>query len=357
VYIAHCVLHDFSFHRSWRRHALFQKYFKAESPGYFEALRPLEERLADHYRLPFVSTCAAFHTMLGGVDQSDRVTLASEGALAKLLRRLLPQWMVAALETRRHDALGAWDAAAARCTDAPGGGLRSVTDVQPPFYATGDPTHFSPTGSALQACLATHALLTAPLPLPPVPPAWLPDARALDAKAQKTMCGAAGEGQHCLEDDTDVPTFCQTTREGQLRAANGSSGWEERTGGRGGNKRWLAAARVGATLRLEASQPATAFKLEVYRHHTLGLGRVAVRVAGLAEPTLIDGCCPAPGCPGIPLGQGTYATVRVPAEGHLPAPASALEVVTVARRPGERTYCTKEGAAFSITGLVGIQHV
>ena len=58
IYVSHCLLADFSTFRAFTRHRL-AGWFRAEPQGYFEQARPLEERLAEHYGLTFVSTCAA----------------------------------------------------------------------------------------------------------------------------------------------------------------------------------------------------------------------------------------------------------------------------------------------------------
>ena len=72
LYISHCTMGDFSTFPDFRRNPGAIK-LRDEPPGYFEVVRPVEERTARHYELPFVSTCAAFHTMMSRVDQTARV--------------------------------------------------------------------------------------------------------------------------------------------------------------------------------------------------------------------------------------------------------------------------------------------
>ena len=91
----------------------------------------------------------------------------------------------------------------------------------------------------------------------------------------------------------------------------------------------------------------------MYRHHELGLGRVLVHAAGMASPTAIETCCMAPGCPGVPRGQGFYYSMRVPRMGYLPAPTSAL-TVTVASRKGRRSPCARAGSEISIASVIGV---
>ncbi|KOO28467.1 hypothetical protein Ctob_002337 [Chrysochromulina tobinii] len=77
AYVAHCTMSDFSYHRDWvvaRDRGPWGWRMGDEAQGYFEQLRAVEHRLVStHYGLPFASTCAAFHSMLGAVDQSDRL--------------------------------------------------------------------------------------------------------------------------------------------------------------------------------------------------------------------------------------------------------------------------------------------
>ena len=132
-----------------------------------------------------------------------------------------------------------------------------------------DPMHYSPRGVALQGCLATHSLLAGAGGdldgrIDDGGAASLPTSRALDRRGQETLCGANPDyrGPHCYESDTDQPRFCMTVkqdwRNGSLVPAAGSVGWAVRTGGRGGSKRWLHAATVGARLMLVTPAPARA---------------------------------------------------------------------------------------------------
>ena len=252
AYVAHCTMSDFSYHRDWvvaRDRGPWGWRMGDEAQGYFEQLRAVEHRLVStHYGLPFASTCAAFHSMLGAVDQSDRLVDTSfeptvHGWLTRMGRRYLPESLARSLDpTRRTDVLGTWgigdpsqlDTAGPwagaggtpRCTD--GAQLAHVTDLQRPFFPERDHLHLGPNGSALQACLLTHALLVAPLatgtseeaaaaPAAAAPglstqgrtlPEPLPEPLLGPAEAS-LFCGTgAGRGAFCTETSSDEPVFC-----------------------------------------------------------------------------------------------------------------------------------------------------
>lgn len=158
--------------------------------------------------------------------------------------------------------------------------LESPTNLLQPFYIAGaepiagrtpdpldgygDPCHLAPNGSALQACLLTHALLAAPLPADQLPSRCqsgrvVPPSSALNATDWPKMCGTHGEGQRCLEDADEAPLFCLRVARDHVsartlpahkalhaRAELGSHGWREvRHAGAGDSKAWLQAEGVG----------------------------------------------------------------------------------------------------------------
>jgi len=280
AYVAHCTMSDFSYHRDWvvaRDRGPWGWRMGDEAQGYFEQLRAVEHRLVStHYGLPFASTCAAFHSMLGAVDQSDRLVDTSfeptvHGWLTRMGRRYLPESLARSLDpTRRTDVLGTWgigdpsqlatsqlatsQLATARpwagaggvpsCQD--GAQLAHVTDLQRPFFPQGDHLHLGPKGSALQACLLTHTLLDAPLTtyeaaaaaqaaadparstqgrtLPEPSPEPLPEPLLGPAEAN-LFCGTgAGRGGFCTDTSSDEPTFCLSAVPSAAEALSGGDG-------------------------------------------------------------------------------------------------------------------------------------
>lgn len=291
--------------------------------------------------------------MLGGVDHTDRVLerVAGEGLLSRLTR--MARWAVPASwqpPTPSWFRVPAWDRPPAAASLSHAAAFRAVTDLLPRFFGVDDPAHYARAGAELQSCLVSHAVLAAPASSPPR--RGLPAANALGPDDWVHMCGTSGEGKHCLERDVDVPVFCLTSKDGSLAPTNASRGWSAQTGGKENSKRWLRATRAGARLRVDVPMAALAFKVEIYRHHELPLGRISVAAAGLDAPQVIDPCCAAPGCPGIPIGQGTYASVRVPPVGYLPRRTSSLEI-TVLPKPAP-SKCKVGGTQVSLAGVVGL---
>eukprot|EP00966_Prymnesium_polylepis_P019257 444146-Prymnesium_polylepis.1 len=156
--------------------------------------------------------------------------------------------------------------------------------------------------------------------------------------------------------DQSVPVFCLESQRSNLRIGPSSTGWQERRQNvSGGEKVWLQATEVGSTLYLHTPRAANAYKLEVYMHHQLPLGQLSVTFQGLPSvpATVIDPCCAAPGCPGVPVGRGVYRPFRVPASGSLPSGTHTLVVTVLGRRSSSLTRCVNSGAEASIVGLVG----
>jgi hypothetical protein len=338
-----------------------------EVQGSFEELRLLERRLvAQYYRLSFVSTCDAFESMLGSVDQRARLidrsfTSSTFGWLTKTLRRFLPTVLAWQLGSSRTDSLGTWNATAACAGSGPG--FAHVTDLLPIFFPPKDHLHLSPLGSALQACLASHAVLDAPLPhaardtrhgaVAPLPP------RLVGVTEARILCGTgSGKGSRCDDVSQDEPAFCLSAREGGLRPAAQTTGWSTiRNGGMGASKAYLFANSAGAQLHLRTSQPAAAFLIEVYRHHERSLGALQIELPGLGAPQAIEPCCPHPGCLGLPIGRGAYHLFRVPPAGFLPKATRELNVTVLSpsllrRQSPDR--CAREGTEASIAGVIGL---
>ena len=390
VYVAHCTMSDFSAYRDWalaRDRGPWGFRAAGEDQGYFEAQRRLERRLVrEHYGLSFISTCDAFETMLGRVDQSDRLNDDSyedsaRGWLTRMGRRYLPYSLARMLGGARTDSLGTWNASSACASSGPA--FSRVTDLLPIFYPPNDHLHLSRSGAALQGCLVSHAVLDASVPpegrsasmatgvlsrarrgvaagsvaaggvaagLPPL---------LLSAGEAALLCGTGGgKGGRCTEDDSSgEPSFCLTAREGALEPANQSSGWQAvRKGGVGGSKAFLFAMTPGAQLRVLTPQPATAFLIEVYRHHERALAALHVEIPGSsAPPRQIEPCCPHPGCPGLPIGRGKYELFRVPAVGFLPHPTRELHISVLAHRgAGSTGGCAREGWEASVAGVIGL---
>ena len=87
-------------------------------------------------------------------------------------------------------------------------------------------------------------------------------------------------------------------------------------------------------------------------HHGLPLGWLNVTIQGLPSvpPTIVDPCCAAPSCPGVPVGRGVYRPFRVPATGSVPTGRHTLVVTVVA--PLSATRCSQNGTEASVVGLV-----
>jgi len=398
VYIAHCTMSDFSAHRDWavaRDRGAWGWRMADEAQGYFEELRSIEQRMVrEHYGLSFASTCAAFHTMLGGVDQSDRLVDTSfeptvRGWLTRMARRYLPYGLARGLDTPRTDELGTWPSAST-CDD--GARLSHVTDLQSRFFPAGDHLHLSPNGSALQACLTAHALLDAPQSREHVhsphvgsrlerraqravavarPPAVAAAAVAvlppplLGRREAAVFCGTGGgRGGYCTDESSDEPAFCLSAKgdDSLPRAVPpwvaGIDRWAWiRSGGADHTKAFMHTGSEGAFLRISTLQPARAFFLQIYQHHERGLGLLSVSTAGMTDPPqLIDPCCAHPGCPGKPIGKGGYAMVRVPATGFLPLHTKEINITVIARgRRGEASRrCAQKGSDASVAGVVGL---
>ena len=129
-------------------------------------------------------------------------------------------------------------------------------------------------------------------------------------------------------------------------------------GGRRGDKEWLFAETAGATIAHASPLPVTHFKLSLYTHHELGLGRLRATIlredsaSAAAPPTVIDPCCPAPGCVGAPKGQGLYREFRVPRENSLPAGQYTLRLEVVAQPAG---LCARGGSQVSLRRVAGLR--
>ena len=98
----------------------------------------------------------------------------------------------------------------------------------------------------------------------------------------------------------------------------------------------------------------TSILLEVYMHHDMPLGTISVTIDGVLAGT-VDPCCPAPGCPGVPVGQGIYNSTRVPSSGHLKNRVHHVVLTNAPRPDGQESACAKRGAEISLLAFVGMQ--
>ena len=122
VYVAHCTMADFSAYRDWalmRDRGPRGLRSETEGQGYMEEVRRIEERLLKAYGISFVSTCTAFRTMLGSVDQSCQARLLDgswgdswQNWRVRMARRWLPQDVAYGVDPPRTDSLGTWNTSA-----------------------------------------------------------------------------------------------------------------------------------------------------------------------------------------------------------------------------------------------------
>ena len=295
-----------------------------------------EARLAAHYQLPYINTCEAFRTSLRNHTYS-RPELCRDmpdaDAKSSVLDMRAPRTMK---DQRQRDAR----------------------------YFASDPLHYGRRGEQLQACLMASAVLGEPSGS-----AAAAAHEVFDGGLPPALGDAAGVGLHLAfvagkNASGAVPCFAASAKAGTLRAAEGSSsiGWVEQKGGRGGQKKWLRVSKEGQEFVFVAPRPSNVFKVEVYTHHSLPLGRVRVIVeeAGNARKilseTFIEPCCPATGCgAGIPRGNGVNKEFRVPATGRLPAAAKyrlRISVVPRTKLSGP-SPCSTSGSQTNLIGIVG----
>lgn len=145
-----------------------------------------------------------------------------------------------------------------------------------------------------------------------------------------------------LEDSKCV--FMNSTMDKRFWPNITGESWEFKTGGKGGNKRWLQPKHDNALLSFIAP-PSTSISLEVYKHHERPMGAVEVSVDGRVVAQ-VDACCPVP-CVGIP-GQGFYYTQEVAAGLSL-----AEHLVEIRSVKKSDTSCLKLGNEFSLVGIIG----
>ena len=393
VYVAHCTMADFSAYRDWalmRDRGPRGLRSETEGQGYMEEVRRIEERLLKAYGISFVSTCTAFRTMLGSVDQSSQARLLDgswgdswQNWRVRMARRWLPQDVAYGVDPPRTDSLGTWNTSALLCPPRRGlhkGGdgrhaphqhhqqsqsthhhrvhhtpsFSHVTDLAPRFFLPADHLHFGPLGSALQACLVSHLVLDSPVAHRRQRSST---SHVLTRHEARMLCGTGGgQGKHCHDSSKDEPIFCSNVKEGGLVPAPDSHGWTAiHNAGAGASKSWLHSRTVGATLNVKMAQPASAFMLEVYRHHDLGLGRIQVWLPDMATPVTIDSCCPHPGCSGVPVGKGRYMSTRVPHSGYLSRPTTNITIKVIGRSPYEKSSCARKGSDVSLAAVVGLR--
>lgn len=160
-----------------------------------------------------------------------------------------------------------------------------------------------------------------------------------------------------------------------------NEGWTLRTGGAGGNKRWLHATSLGATLRLRVPITSRRLVLEYYKHDELPLGLLlamvrwplhretpAIRSDSLHLPETkqitatsryIDGrCVPTDHCP---TGQGFYhrdviadfGNMSIRSQQDADPGSDAMVQLTVVNRQEDRHAARDNRTDFSIVAVVG----
>ena len=312
------------------------------------------------HNLTFIDSCAALRSLLsgrcavGGSGITFRARYRSTGELHRLLRDMF---------------------------FTPPGSNRSMP--------LADPIHQSPIYSVLQGCLAAAAVLAHEAP----PPAALPagqSARQASIAGASSAPSRAGASLPGVGAPPPPPTRGWCVHAGHQsafeRAVVSNDGWRARVGGRGGNKRWYEATRLGARLALRVPVgSARRILLEYYAHSSLPMGEVRAEVrltgakadghaAGGGEgggrggrvwsTVRADGRC----YRGCFAGQGFYRTIELARLPPVPTGAAGEEaagrrlvnalvtVELVARSDGcswaaksENGNCT----FFSIAGLIG----
>jgi hypothetical protein len=351
IFISHCQAADFSAHPDFAKLQGRENLATWIPEGWFAAVRRYEAELAAHYGLPFVNSCAALRSRLRG-DPHECVVGAMPGGRTRGGGR-----------GSGGGSVGRRDNGGGR-----GGGSLSLDDLMRLFVP--DMTHQSLAMVQLQSCLVAHAVLATTssasalgvaraarkaeaVALPPPlgnrtsiaqTPFWkLPDTGEPDIMSGRLRAA-------------DEPVFCLSATEGQLLL--GANGWRRIAGGRRGDKEWLFADVAGATITHTSPLLVTHFKLSLYTHHELGLGRLKATMLGegdvaaaAAPSTAIDPCCPAPGCVGAPVGQGLYREFRVPHEGSLPPGRYTLRLEVVAQPEG---LCAHGGSQVSLRRVAGL---
>eukprot|EP01062_Namystynia_karyoxenos_P016424 TRINITY_DN15999_c1_g3_i2.p1 TRINITY_DN15999_c1_g3~~TRINITY_DN15999_c1_g3_i2.p1 ORF type:complete len:559 (+),score=98.30 TRINITY_DN15999_c1_g3_i2:55-1731(+) len=212
----------------------------------------------------------------------------------------------------------------------------------------GDWLHPGPTGSKLRACLAARGVLRAAAqadagepPPTELPAPFLPD--TLLRPEWPAFCLTAGPSDPFLGGLM-----------GSRLVPSANHGWTRRTA-RGGEKQWLQAQDVGASIEIPTPVGATTLHMQHYVHHNLGMGlaRVTVTRAGggepAAQPKEVDGCCPADCVPGLP-GQGIYAKTLI-ADGLSSKHPHVVRVQVISRTAP--SPCTTSGNKFDLVGILG----
>ena len=199
---------------------------------------------------------------------------------------------LAALQSARVDVCAAIHSFLDGSCDGTGGPIRSMTDVGRRLFPEGkvaqkdgaflgDPLHPTVEQSNLQGCLASRMVIGAAEQQQQQQTATAVDSSGAVASSSSAASAAPAPQQRswCLMPG-QRPFASAIVRHPATHHAEAAAAapWVEQTGGRGGNKRWIAPTADGA--RLELSLPATAPRLlvEYYVHDDIPLGAARARV-------------------------------------------------------------------------------
>lgn len=257
------------------------------------SVRRFERTMAAHYGLTFVDTCAA-------------------------MRHALKRSKVTCPIARKRASLFA-------------------TEDELLDWAFADNMHLTHAGLSLQACAVAYATFAAPQAYG--------EEYALPEPLTYSRGALGGE----------KPVFCAMAGQAPLALLPGirRRGWRVRTGGAGSSKKWLFSNATGATLHMRTPKACTSILLELYMHHDLPLGTISVTIDDVLVGT-VDLCCPAPGCVGVPVGQGIYQTIRVPSSGQLTSTVHKVVLRNAPRPAGQASPCAKLGKEVSVLAFIGM---
>ena len=223
----------------------------------------------------------------------------------------------------------------------------------------GDPLHPTSSYSDLQGCAAAHLISMATARLKAAVPAAArgggPASRRGSSGAGGLHARGAGGGGGHRASAVSKPSEPWCLRAGDddfTRAIIFNDGWEVKTGGAGGNKRWLHATQLGAAVTLQLPITTPRLSIEYYKHDDLPLGLVMAELQWNANRTewphskvLLDGrCAVSDACP---RGQGFYHRTLLH-DGAFWAKTVELRLTTIPRA-GDKSA---NGSEFSVVTVV-----
>ena len=207
---------------------------------------------------------------------------------------------LASLQAARVDVCAAIHSLLDGGCDGAAGPIRTMADVGRRLYPEGkvaqrdgaflgDPLHPTVEQSNLQGCLASQMVIAAAEQMAEEqmgrqqPQTQQPQTAAVTAVDRSSSSSSSHERSWCLMPGGRnfagaVVRRPPSTAHQHTAPASAAAPWVEQTGGRGGNKRWIAPTADGAVLEMLLPAAAPRLLVEYYVHDDVPLGAARVRV-------------------------------------------------------------------------------